>query len=89
MLKNPSAGLHLECDEELLSYEEIDAILYRLLERWQSRDEIIEAGFEEEIVDKVRKMMYGALNHIYQFCPVVALSTMPLDKSYVDLPKGQ
>ena len=89
LLKNPSAGLHLEGDEELLSYEEIDAILYRLLERWQSRDEIIEAGFEEEVVDRVRKMMYGALNHIFQFCPVVALSSMPLDKSYVDLPKGQ
>ena len=90
MLKNPSSELHVEKDEAPLpSYEEIDAILYRLLECWQSRDEIIEAGFDEEIVDRVRRSMYDALNHIYQFSPIVELSTMPLDKSYVDLPKGQ
>lgn len=90
MLKHPSAELHVDKEEEPLpSYEEIDAVLYRLLERWQSRDEIIEAGFEEELVDRVRYLMYDALNRIYQFCPIVELSTMPLDKSYVDLPKGQ
>jgi hypothetical protein len=59
------------------------------LECWQSREEIVEAGFEEELVDRVRRLMYDALNRIYQFCPIVELSTMPLDKSYVDLPKGQ
>jgi NAD+ synthase (glutamine-hydrolysing) len=90
MLKHPSAELHIDKDEEALpSYEEIDAVLYRLLECWQSREEIVEAGFEEELVDRVRRLMYDALNRIYQFCPIVELSTMPLDKSYVDLPKGQ
>lgn len=88
--KNPSSEIHVDKHEEPLpSYEEIDAILYRLLERWQSRDEIIDAGFEEERVDMVRNLMYKALQNIYQFCPIVELSTMPLDKSYVDLPKGQ
>lgn len=89
MLKNSFSEFRIDKHNTTLPpYEEVDAILYRLLERWQSRDEIIEAGFEEATVDMVRRLMYGALNHIYQFCPIVELSSMPLDKSYVDLPRG-
>ena len=88
-LKNSFSEFRIDKHNTTLPpYEEVDAILYRLLERWQSRDEIIEAGFEEATVDMVRRLMYGALNHIYQFCPIVELSSMPLDKSYVDLPRG-
>lgn len=73
---------------ELPTYDVIDAILYRLLERWQDRDEIIDAGFEESDVDAVRSMIYDSLELINQFCPIIAVSPMPLDRSYVDLPKS-
>lgn len=73
---------------DLPTYDVIDAILYRLLERWQDRDEIIDAGFEESDVDAVRGMIYGSLELINQFCPIIAVSPMPLDRSYVDLPKS-
>jgi hypothetical protein len=72
----------------LPTYDVIDAILYRMLERWQDREEIIDAGFEESDVDAVRAMIYASLEMFNQFCPIVAVSPMPLDRSYVDLPKS-
>ena len=39
-------------------------------------------------VDAVRAMIYASLEMFNQFCPIVAVSPMPLDRSYVDLPKS-
>lgn len=88
MLKAPSSEMQLQENGEqtLPPYDVIDAILYRLLERWQTHDEIVEAGFEDVDVKLVRSLIYGSLEKIYQFCPIVEVSSMPLDKSYVDLP---
>ena len=88
LLNSPSSEkIQGEKYGDLPTYDVIDAILYRLLERWQDRDEIIDAGFEESDVDAVRGMIYGSLEMINQFCPIIAVSPMPLDRSYVDLPK--
>jgi NAD+ synthase (glutamine-hydrolysing) len=88
MLKAPSSEMQLQENGEqtLPPYDVIDAILYRLLECWQTHDEIVEAGFEDVDVKLVRSLIYGSLEKIYQFCPIVEVSSMPLDKSYVDLP---
>lgn len=90
MLKSPSSEMMLleSGEQQLPPYDVIDAILYRLLECWQSQDEIVEAGFEENDVKMIRSLIYDSLEKIYQFCPIVEVSSMPLDKSYVDLPIG-
>lgn len=88
LLKTPSSEMQV-CDEsgkQLPPYDVIDAILYRMLERWQNEDEVIDAGFESEDVRLVRMLVYASLEKIHQFCPILEVSNMPLDRSYVDLP---
>lgn len=88
MLKAPSSEMQIEGagEESLPPYDVIDAILYRMLERWQERDEIIDAGFEARDVNVVRRLVYQGLEKVFQFCPILEVSSMPLDRSYVDLP---
>ena len=43
-------------------------------------------GFEKEDVRLVRRLLYASLDKIHQFCPILEVSSMPLDWSYVDLP---
>lgn len=86
--KIPSSERLQESDSYIPPYDVIDAILYRMLERWQDRDEIIDAGFEQRDVDVVRGLIYSSLSKIYQMCPMIQVSTLPLDKSYVDIPKN-
>lgn len=87
LLKTPSS--EMQVGGELCSlppYDVIDAILYRMLERWQNQDEIVDAGFDVEDVRFVRSLVYASLEKVFQFCPILEVSPMPLDKSYVDLP---
>ncbi len=88
MLKAPSSEMQIEQtgEDALPPYDVIDAILYRMLECWQEQDEIIDAGFEARDVKMVRRLIYSALEKMQQFCPVLEVSRVPLDKSYVDLP---
>lgn len=88
MLKMPSTEEMVDetSGVPLPPYDVIDAILYRLLERWQNEDEIIDAGFEAADVKLVRSLIYASLEKVYQFCPIIEVSSMPLDRSYVDLP---
>ncbi len=87
MLKAPSSEMGLtEAGEALPPYDVIDAILYRMLERWQDQDEIVDAGFEKSDVVLVRSLIYASLDKVFQFCPIIEVSSMPLDKSYIDLP---
>lgn len=88
MLKAPSSELQIDgaSGVTLPPYDVIDAILYRMLERWQEQDEIIDAGFEAQDVKIVRRLIYSALEKMQQFCPILEVSSMPLDRSYVDLP---
>ncbi len=88
MLKTPSSELLMGQDGEsnLPPYDVIDAILYRMLERWQNQDEIVDAGFQKSDVVMIRSLIYASLEKVFQFCPIIEVSSMPLDKSYIDLP---
>ncbi|MGA1602586.1 MAG: NAD+ synthase [Prochlorothrix sp.] len=57
--KPPSAELKPDqVDQDSLpDYETLDAILDRLIHQHQSRDQIIQAGFQAEIVEKVWKLV--------------------------------
>ncbi|MBO7300632.1 MAG: NAD(+) synthase [Tidjanibacter sp.] len=87
LLKTPSSEMQVGSSLRTLPpYDVIDAILYRMLERWQDQDEIVDAGFDVEDVQLVRSLVYASLEKVFQFCPIVEVSSVPLDKSYVDLP---
>jgi NAD+ synthase (glutamine-hydrolysing) len=85
LLKEPSAELHpgqLDSDR-LPTYEVLDAILYRLIEKGQVREEVINAGFDAETVYRVHKMLLRSEYKRRQGCPVFRLSTAPLGKDFV------
>ncbi len=90
--KEPSAELHpnqLDTDG-LPPYDEVDAILYRMIEEGQSREEIINAGFDAQTVQKIYAMILRNEQKRYQFCPVLRVSTctfgiervMPITSKY-------
>ncbi len=85
LVKEPSAELspgQLDSDR-LPSYEVLDAILYRMIEMGEHREEIINAGFEAETVLRVHSMLLSNEYKRRQGCPVFRLSTAPLGKEYV------
>ena len=75
----------------LPSYEVVDAILYRLIEDGQSREEIINAGFDSDEVQKIYAMVMRNEKKRFQYPPVLRLSSssfgqeyrMPLTHKYV------
>lgn len=92
--KEPSSELHIgQKDSDILPpYEVVDAILYRMIEESQHREEIINAGFDSEVVEKIHGMIMRNEKKRYQFPPVLRLSTcafgherlMPLTNKYGD-----
>ena len=92
LIKEPSAELRPEQKDSdtLPPYDVLDAILYRMIEEGQHREEIINAGFDAEVVYKVYAMIKKNEHKRYQFCPVLRLSTctfgqgriMPLTSKY-------
>lgn len=90
--KAPSAELRPEQkdSDSLPAYDLLDAILYRMIEEGQSREEIINAGFNESDVYKVYSMVLNNEYKRHQFCPILRLSTrtfgiariMPLTNRY-------
>ncbi|MDR2891073.1 MAG: NAD+ synthase [Alistipes sp.] len=85
LLKEPSAELHpgqLDSDR-LPSYDVLDAILYRMIEEGQNREEIINAGFDAPTVNRVHKMLLRNEYKRRQGCPVFRLSTAPLGKEFI------
>ncbi len=45
-------------DSDILPpYEVVDAILYRMIEEGQHREEIVNAGFDSEVVEKIHAMI--------------------------------
>ncbi len=80
-------------DSDMLPpYEVVDAILYRMIEEGQHREEIINAGFDSEVVEKIHSMIMRNEKKRYQFPPVLRLSScafgherlMPLTNKYGD-----
>ena len=92
--KEPSSELHPnQKDSDILPpYEVVDAILYRMIEEGQHREEIVNAGFDSEVVEKIHSMIMRNEKKRYQFPPVLRLSMcsfgherlMPLTNKYGD-----
>ena len=94
LTKEPSSELRPDQkDSDILPpYEVIDAILYRMIEEGQHREEIVNAGFDSEVVEKIHSMIMHNEKKRYQFPPVLRLSScafgherlMPLTNKYGD-----
>ncbi len=92
--KEPSSELRPDQKDSdfLPPYEVVDAILYRMIEMGEHREEITNAGFEFEVVEKIHSMIMRNEKKRYQFPPVLRLSTcafgherlMPLINKYGD-----
>lgn len=92
--KEPSSELHPgQKDSDILPpYEVVDAILYRMIEEGQHREEIVNAGFDSQVVEKIHGMIMRNEKKRYQFPPVLRLSAcsfgherlMPLTNKYGD-----
>ena len=75
--KEPTSELRPnQKDSDILPpYEVVDAILYRMIEEGQHREEIINAGFDAEVVGKIHSMVMQNVKKRYQYPPVLRLST--------------
>ena len=92
--KEPSSELRPnQKDSDFLPhYEVIDAILFRMIEKQQHREEIINAGFDAKVVETIHKMVMENEKKRYHFPPVLRLSPcafghewlMPLVNHYCD-----
>lgn len=82
ILKEPSAELRPEQkdSDSLPPYDVLDAILYRMIEEGQHREEIINAGFDAKTVHKVYSMVLRNEHKRFQFCPTLRLSTVTFRK---------
>ncbi len=95
LTKEPSSELRPnQKDSDLLPpYEVIDAILYRMIEKGEHREEIVNAGFDSEVVETIHGLIMRNEKKRYQFPPVLRLSScafgherlMPLTNKYGDL----
>ena len=74
--KEPTSELRPnQKDSDILPpYEVVDAILYRMIEQGQHREEIINAGFDSEVVEKIHNMVMRNVKKRYQYPPVLRLS---------------
>ena len=83
--KEPSAELRpgQKDTDSLPPYDILDAILYRMIEEGQSREEIINAGFDEKDVYKIYNLVLSNEYKRYQACPTLKLSTCTLGKDRI------
>lgn len=83
--KEPSAELRPEQKDSdyLPPYDVVDAILYRMIEEGQHREEIINAGFDAEVVYKIYGMILRNEQKRYQFCPTLRLSTRSFNQDRI------
>ncbi|MFR9649677.1 MAG: NAD+ synthase [Rikenellaceae bacterium] len=92
LAKEPSSELAPEQkDSDILPpYEVVDAILRRIVEKGQSCDEIINAGFDSVVVNMIHDMLLQSEKKRYQYPPTLRLSEcsfrherlMPLTNKY-------
>ncbi len=77
LTKEPTSELRPDQkDSDILPpYEVVDAILNRMIEEGQHREEIINAGFDAEVVEKIHSMVMKNVKKRYQYPPVLRLST--------------
>jgi NAD+ synthase len=76
LTKEPTAELKPnQMDKDTLPpYEELDKILYLLVERESSISEIVDLGFEVDVVTKVQNMLYNSEYKRRQAAPGVKIS---------------
>ena len=74
--KAPSAELrpNQKDIDSLPEYEKLDRILYQYIELRQGPKEIIGMGYEEELVDRVLKLVNSNEYKRNQFCPIIRVS---------------
>ncbi|MDE5730660.1 MAG: NAD+ synthase [Alistipes sp.] len=84
LTKEPSSELHPgQKDSDILPpYEVVDAILYRMIEEGQPREEIINAGFDCEQVQQIYDMVMGSEKKRFQYPPVLRLSACSFGHEY-------
>lgn len=75
--KEPSAELRPDQrdSDSLPPYEILDAILFRFIEEGQYLDEVVDAGFDYDVADRVRVLLKRSEYKRYQSCPALRLST--------------
>lgn len=82
--KKPSADLWAgQTDEQELgfTYRQADELLYQMVDQRMSRDELIDAGFEAEFIDKVMQKVQGS--HFKRRLPVIAkVSNRTIDRDF-------
>ena len=74
--KAPSAELrpNQKDIDSLPEYERLDRILYQYIELRQGPKEIIAMGYEQELVDRVLKLVNSNEYKRNQFCPIIRVS---------------
>ncbi|MEO8216543.1 MAG: NAD+ synthase [Acidobacteriota bacterium] len=74
--KPPSAELRPDQRDQdsLPEYEQLDAILKLFLEHWKEVDEIVDEGFDREIVERVLRMVDGNEFKRRQAAPTIRVS---------------
>ena len=79
LLKEPSAELAFDQKDtdSLPSYDELDSILECLIEDDLSINEVIQKGFSEKIVSKVKDLLHLSEYKRYQACPGPKISRRP------------
>ncbi|MFI3318719.1 MAG: NAD+ synthase [Rikenellaceae bacterium] len=92
--KEPSSELRPnQKDTDILPpYEVVDAILFRMIEKGEHREEIINAGFDIDVVEKIHNMVMQSEKKRFQTPPVLRLSRysfghewlLPLTNKYGD-----
>lgn len=84
LTKEPSSELRPgQKDSDILPpYEVVDAILYRMIEEGQPREEITDAGFDFEQVQQIYDMVMGSEKMRFQYPPVLRLSACSFGHEY-------
>jgi len=74
--KAPSAELrpNQKDTDSLPEYEKLDRILYQYIELRKGPKEIIESGYEKELVDRILKLVNTNEYKRNQFCPIIRVS---------------
>ena len=74
--KAPSAELRPDQkdSDSLPEYEKLDRILYQYIELRKGPNEIIESGYEKELVDRILKLVNTNEYKRNQFCPIIRVS---------------
>jgi len=76
LTKAPSAELrpNQKDSDSLPEYEKLDSILYQYIELRKGPKEIIESGYEKELVDRTLKLVNTNEYKRNQFCPIIRVS---------------